>query len=252
MISVIVPYRDRPRHLPGCLRTLAEHVGEEYEVLISEQADGGHFLRGQLANLAFGRAAGQIVVIMDVDARFMVRQEFSQWSAEQGKPLLPWARVVDVAEDAAGRLTPLGAPITWGPNAPGMCNVLTRKQFEASNGFSNLTIGWGAEDNVFDFRVGRFARLDITIAHVAHRADRDKVLRSERRASNMMLCLTDRRRNAAADSVRQTLATELPAEVLSQSPRIVKYAWRDITVPADFSYRELLDDYHAGQAETID
>jgi hypothetical protein len=252
MVSLIVPYRDRLKHLPGCLQTFAEHVGEEYEVLISEQAEGGYFLRGQLANLVFSRAAGEIVAIMDVDARFLVRQEFSRWSAEQGKPFLPWTRVVDVAEDQAGRLTPLEAPMAWAGNSAGMCCVLTCGQFEASNGFSNLMFGWGSEDNVLDRRVHRFTRLDLNIAHVAHRADRAKVVRTARRANNILLCLTDSRRNLAADSFRQTLATELPREVLSQSPRIVKYAWRDITVPADFAYRELLDDYHAGEAETID
>ncbi|MEE8488391.1 MAG: hypothetical protein V3S56_09485, partial [Gemmatimonadota bacterium] len=63
MISLIVPYRNRRKRLLGCLRTIAEHVSEDHEVLISEQVDEGHFLRGQLANLAFSRAAGDIVVI---------------------------------------------------------------------------------------------------------------------------------------------------------------------------------------------
>lgn len=241
MISFIIPYMDRPEHLPGCLHTIAENMSEEYEVIIAEQGDGVHFLRGQLVNLGASVARGDVLVVMDADCRFLEPMHFTQWLAETGGSVLPWAVIVQVAEPEVGRLVVLSrAPF---PGGVGLLLAVTRERFDQACGYSNLPVGWGGEDHIISRRLGRPRKLDREIGHVQHRDRLDEMHKSSTHKENVLLNLTDARRDHSSDGIAQTLADCAGVEVLSERPRIERHTWTNITVPDDFPYRDLLKDY---------
>lgn len=238
MISIIIPYRDREVHLAGCLRTIEQQVPEPHEVIIAEQLDTGPFLRGQLCNLALAEARGDLLVLLDVDGRFVRPMEFGAWMGERGRAMIPFSRILQVTESADGEIGVIGPDRN--EEVRGLCNVLTREQFESSGGFSNLMIGWGPEDRVMERRLGGFARVEGDIAHVMHESALFHVLKDHSLAFKMKLYQGDGERDVARDSFRQTTAAERTETIVSEQPQVRRISWRGIGVTDGFAYADLL------------
>ncbi len=242
MISVIVPYRDRPEHLSGCLVNVADKVVGDREVLVAEQADAGPFLRGQLLNLAVGDARGDVLVFLDVDCRLLEPLDAAALLAEHGRALLPFDRLIQCREPSPGVLSPIGPDRNY--DTHGMCNVLTREQFEASNGFSNLLLGWGPEDRIFNARLGGFARTPGDVGHIAHEPQIFRVLKDGTLPGKARLFESDAARDNSLDSYRQTTAERREESAVESAPPGVdvrRMTYHGIGVVDDFAYRDLLD-----------
>jgi hypothetical protein len=239
MLSVIIPYRNRHDQLPGCLRTLCHYLADGYEVIIAEQADPGSFLRGQLFNLAVAQAAGSRLLLFDVDGRFLRPMLCSQWLAQASRPVLPFDRLVHLAVSADGQLMRIGVDAGHGPML-GLCNLMTREQFERAGGFSNLFRGWGPEDQELADRLGGYIRLEGEIGHIAHDSAIFQALKDGAAKRHARLRASRSQRDASLDSFRQTQAAGRVVAEISHSPPIRKVTFSGITVSDDFRYRDLL------------
>lgn len=66
MISIIVPYRDRPEHLARFISAMKMNR-QEKEIIIIEQSARHNFNRGKLLNVGAIHADGDILIFHDVD-----------------------------------------------------------------------------------------------------------------------------------------------------------------------------------------
>jgi glycosyltransferase involved in cell wall biosynthesis len=235
MNSIIVPFRGRAEHLAGLLVNLA-NCFEEYEVLVMEQSNCSPFKRGQLLNLGFQRSAGDVIVLLDVDMRFLVPINVEMLLRKWQRPLLPFSRITQVSEDKEGNLKELESHERL--EAYGGCNLFLREDFAACGGFSNMLRGWGGEDNILNERA-RFHRLDLPLAHVKHgtikafekKADEDYL-------HNCRMLSTHAERITELDGWRQTVGVR--EEVKKVSENVKHFAFEEIWVTKDFAYKDYI------------
>lgn len=161
-VAIIIPYRDRPQHLPIFLANM-------HPFLMKQQIEYGIFLIEQVAEGLFNRAA-----LMNVG--FVESQKLADWDCFifHDIDLLPMddrnlykcpdqPRHMSVAVDTMGfkwvtvfvfsffffiQLTAKNHPFRLPYSSIfGGVSAMTKKQFQKVNGFSNCFWGWGGEDD---------------------------------------------------------------------------------------------------------
>jgi len=134
-LGVIVPYRDRYRHLKMFLPHMQDYLdktGIDYTIIIVEQDNASAFNRGTLCNIGFLEAIKQkcnYVVFHDID-------------------MLPVEVDYSYSEHPV-HLATYDIPF---PSYFGGITLFPFKTFEKINGFSNLYWGWGFEDDDLRYR----------------------------------------------------------------------------------------------------
>ncbi|KRX54372.1 Beta-1,4-N-acetylgalactosaminyltransferase bre-4 [Trichinella sp. T9] len=144
-VAIIIPYRDRERHLRTLLLNLHSFLIRQqlyYKIFIIEQVKRQTFNRGKLMNVGFLEAMRlhnwTCFVFHDVD--LLPENDLNPYSC------LDTPRHLSVAVDKFNYRLPY-ASIFGGVTA------LTAEQFRRINGFSNEYWGWGGEDDDFYIRV---------------------------------------------------------------------------------------------------
>jgi hypothetical protein len=149
MHSIIIPYRDRERHLEILLPRLQEKFRDkDYEILIVEQDDTENFKLAQLFNVGALNANGTKLVFHDVDhyPGDDVSYEISE------SPVYPIRKVLFLTESGERRPMwdiPAGYR-KFSKSADGHWGgvfILTKNMFEKIGGFNPMYSGWGKEDN---------------------------------------------------------------------------------------------------------
>lgn len=144
-VAIIVPYRDRDKHLRGFLHNLHSLLSKQqldYAIVVVEQAGGQTFNRGKLMNVGFVEARAlydfQCFIFHDVD--LFPEDDRNIYSC----PDQP--RHMSVAVDKFAYRLPYS-------DIFGGISALRREHFEKINGVSNDFWGWGGEDDDFASRV---------------------------------------------------------------------------------------------------
>lgn len=237
-VSFVIPVRGREEHRKGLFVNILEVYGDiDYEIILADQADTRLFKRGQLCNLGFKKSRGEVIVFQDIDVRHLRPIDFTASLKEFKKPFLGFSKITQLKELEPGEYEEIETKNRrWGYGA---CEIFTRDQFKKSYGFSNLIVGWGAEDDIMNHRVGGFPRLGQNLGHVQHKADSGQ---RSRVSENLTLFRSEKTRDPEGDSYLHTEATEEYHTIIDQEGKIHLYGFADITPGDGFKYRELLND----------
>jgi predicted glycosyltransferase involved in capsule biosynthesis len=228
-LSFLVTYRDRKPMLDGFLKSILGFYPTA-EVVVVEQRNDKPFLQGQLLNLAFQRSHRDIVVLMDVDIRLREFVDFPACMNLIQHPFVAYDRIWNC--DSKGRALAERRGVN---GCYGGCCVFTRKQFEASCGYSNLIVGWGGDDTILNRRAGEMKRLTNTVLHITHECRKETTAYIR----NAWLCETESRRRKDEDGLRQTIGNVVEE---GRDGSVSWYSFDQIGVPLDFKYWSLLQE----------
>jgi hypothetical protein len=158
-LAIIVPFRDsadptsngngRTQNLKVFLPHMIDHLGKvgkqinrDYEIFIIEQAPGYVFNKGALFNIGFD-------IIKERHFDYMVLHDVDQLPLNPLNSYDYWPRRPLHLCSASEQF---GFKMAYG-NMVGGALLLTKKQFETVNGYSNFYWGWGQEDDDFFYRL---------------------------------------------------------------------------------------------------
>lgn len=127
--SIIVPYRDRERHLSVFIPHMRSRF-KNAEILIIEQADKEPFNRAKLLNIGFLNSDADYFAMHDVDM-LPVKADYSY-------PVNP--------THIATKVSQFRYKMPF-PEYFGGVTLFNRNDFLKLNGYSNEFFGWGGEDN---------------------------------------------------------------------------------------------------------
>ncbi|BFZ24702.1 hypothetical protein BsWGS_27741 [Bradybaena similaris] len=213
-VAVIIPYRNREKHLQILLRNLHPILSRQqldYGIFVIDQAPPEKFNRAMLMNIGYVEAMKrydyQCAVFHDVD--LVPENDRNIYSC----PEMP--RHMSAAIDKFKYSLPYS-------NIYGGVSAISRQHFEKVNGFSNMFFGWGGEDDDMSKRI-RAAGLQITrypmeiarykmIKHVVDSGN-------ERNPMRFGLLKTSRRR-MATDGLNSLVYEVKEVEVLPSHLRI--------------------------------
>lgn len=243
-LSFVVPSRNRETMHAGLEYNLQSIFGQyNYELIYVLQTDSKLFKKGQLCNLGFLAARSNVIIFQDVDVRHL--QAFDPFAllSAFNRPFVAFDKVAQLNEPQPGHFDIIEThdrPFGWGA-----CSVFTREQFQNSGGFSNLILGWGAEDNIMNDRAA-FRRYAQTIGHVYHPPARFSVdvHQSQWYKNNSFFWQTEKTRDKHKDGYLQTIANT----TFQHSAQLSILEAANITVKKNFAYPELYR--RAIQAET--
>ena len=134
-LSIVVPYRKREQHLslfvPHMEKFLNQNVGENWEIVIVNQADEKPFNRAKLLNVGFAESKDcDYFCFHDVDM-LPIESDYSICSGP--------THMASEAEQFGWKLPYDGYF--------GGVTMFDKESFEKINGYSNEYWGWGAEDD---------------------------------------------------------------------------------------------------------
>lgn len=171
-LNIVVPYRDRERHLTQFIPHVAAYMARvhpdlSYRVTVAEQADDGlPFNRGALKNAGFllGEPDSDYVCLHDVD--YLPEEADYSWADDPTAILWFGAETRPIAPEISDKRIQNDLESTFG-GALLVPNAVMRRV----NGYSNVYWGWGFEDFDFSLRIrarqiatgrrrGRFIPLD--------------------------------------------------------------------------------------------
>lgn len=134
--AIIVPYRDRARHLLKFIPYI-EAMFKNADIFIIEQTQGKAFNRGKLLNIGFLEASKYShYALHDVDM-LPIKSDYS-------KPILPTLLATKVQQ--------FGYKMPF-PEYFGGVVLITEDHMRQCNGYHNEFWSWGAEDNNFRDRI---------------------------------------------------------------------------------------------------
>jgi xylosylprotein 4-beta-galactosyltransferase len=147
--SIIIPYRNRERHLSILLPKLYEKFKDkDFEIIISEQNDNDNFRIACVEDIGYTFASGDNILLHQVD--YMPTNDVSYEIDDT--PILP-ARIGHFVnsdftprpiEDVPAGYRKWSTEID--PHFYGGLILMKRHHFESINGLNPLYIGWGNED----------------------------------------------------------------------------------------------------------
>ncbi|XP_052679156.1 beta-1,4-galactosyltransferase 4-like isoform X2 [Crassostrea angulata] len=139
-VAVLIPFRDRESHLRIFLNHMHPFLMRQqlqYGIYVVEQTKELKFNRGILFNIGFKEASNDsnydCFILHDVD--LLPENDFNIYSCPADHP-----KHLSVAIDKLNYKLPY-------PTNFGGVTAVTKEQFEAINGFSNIFYGWGGEDD---------------------------------------------------------------------------------------------------------
>ncbi|MGF1778467.1 galactosyltransferase-related protein [Vibrio nomapromontoriensis] len=140
-LSVIVPYRDRKEHLIKFVPAISKVLQDQsidFEIIIVEQYNDKPFNIGSLRNIGCLHADGDYFAIHDVD--------FLPKGIDYRCPSHPLRLLTHTYDEEGSKID------TWGEDYFSGVMLITKEQMTLVNGYSNLYMGWGFEDDDFLFR----------------------------------------------------------------------------------------------------
>lgn len=141
-LGVIVPYRNRETHLKKFTSETEKYLKSkkiDFEIIIIEQADDKPFNRGKLLNVGYIKSLGcDYIVFHDIDM-LPIEVDYSYSEVP-----LHLATHFELEYEKAKNLE--------FDDYFGGVTMMSNKNFENINGYSNLYWGWGFEDDDLLFR----------------------------------------------------------------------------------------------------
>lgn len=176
MISFIIPNRGGTQ-----LANVIENIKNVYhdiekEIVVIQQNDNDFFKKGQLYNIAIKHCLGDYIVLTDNDIiHFNKIDFFNVYSNNNNLPFLGFDEITQISL-IKNNYTVLKSEKR--PYGYGACLFLSKKQFLSVNGFSNLYMCWGREDNEFALRLigdntscmtPNIFRIKQKLGHISHK-----------------------------------------------------------------------------------
>jgi beta-1,4-galactosyltransferase 4 len=183
MLTVIVPYRDRRKHLQRFVPEIdlwLKKQRQEYELLVIEQGNDHPFNRGMLMNIGYHLRSDQSthIVTHDVD---MIPQKSGCSTCGTDYAIHGSYRFEQGVIHMAGRTSQFGYKMPYKDYTGGVVKF-DNATFEQINGYSNDFWGWGAEDDELRARIERLGikiqRRDYKYLSLYHRRSMNQQLYS--------------------------------------------------------------------------
>lgn len=158
-LSIIIPFRNREKHLEILLTSIVDKIKEEFDIVVVEQFNSKPFNKAKLLNIGFDykKNDSDYFCFHDVD---MIPQEDVDYSC---------------TEDAIVHLSSRISQFSYKLPSENYCGgVISFKKndFVQINGFSNEYWGWGGEDDDLYFRIKKsklpFIRKNCTFDSLLH------------------------------------------------------------------------------------
>lgn len=204
------------------------------EIIVIEQADDKPFLRGQLFNIGVKLAHGKYIALSDNDMFHLRKVDWIDIYETFKKPLIGFKYISQVTLKD-------GLPIITStkdcPTGFGGFNFMKRIDFINFNGFSNLFVGWGYEDNAYSLRF-EYIRVPQNLGHITHPL-RNGNNGSKLLYSNVNLYKTAQNRDSKLDGYEQTTFNIESKEIILEDVKYIKV--NEISVIDGFVYKDILD-----------
>ena len=218
-----------------------QNINEVYsdmnkEIIVVEQADDKPFLRGQLFNIGVRYAQGTYIALSDNDMYHLRKVPWIELYESVKKPLIGFKYISQIRFENG---KPVITSTTDCPTGFGGFNFMRRTDFIGFNGFSNLFVGWGFEDNAYSTRF-EYARVRQDLGHITHPIRNYQYPKN--RAYNMELWHSETTRDKMLDGFKQTTYTEVSQE---QNDNVLTVKVNNISVCDDFAYKDLLEKHYS-------
>lgn len=205
------------------------------EIIVVEQADDKPFLRGQLFNIGVKYAQGTYLALSDNDMFHLRKVPWIDIYENNKKPLIGFKYISQVRfKDNKPCIT----STTECPTGFGGFNFMKRTDFIEFNGFSNLFVGWGAEDNAYASRF-EYIRVPQNIGHITHPIRNYQYPKN--REYNLELWKTETQRDKMLDGFKQTTYHEVSQE---RNGNVLTIKVDEISVCDGFAYQNLLNRHY--------
>lgn len=225
MISFIIPLRGRQEHVNNCLDNIQNIYHDyNYEIVIAYQDDELLFKRGQLLNLGAKQALGNILVMQDIDTRYLEKENLEKCSIVGCLPFTKRENVIDLGKGVVKRTGKFVA------HGAGAFMIISKKKFFATHGFSNIYFGWGCEDSSYTSYRIKLPRLPKILGHVAHPEYPIYSSATWFVSNHKYYSWEKRQKNFSSDSINHTIA-DMRNEI---SGKVKTYYFSNIRVSKDF------------------
>ena len=205
------------------------------EIIVIEQYDDKPFLRGQLFNIGVRYAQGTYIALSDNDMFHLRKVPWIDIYENEKKPLIGFKYISQIRLENG---KPIITSTTECPTGFGGFNFMKKSDFISFNGFSNLFVGWGAEDNAYAKRF-EYVRVPQNIGHITHPIRNYQYPKN--REYNLELWQTETTRNKMLDGFKQTTYNEVSQE---QDGNVLTVKVDSISVCDNFAYQDLLNKHY--------
>lgn len=145
MTSIIIPYRDRKRHLDLIVPHLRRWIKNDFEILVIEQSNQHPFNRGKLLNIGFLNRSETSTHIVTHDVDMLAQKNGCRTCGKQSHNGVDYS-FKKGAVHLAGKASQFNGRMPY-PTYFGGVTSFDIETFKAINGYSNDFWGWGAEDD---------------------------------------------------------------------------------------------------------
>ena len=174
MISFIIPNRNG-KNLKDVINNINTIYNEyDKEILVINQCDTKPFKRGQILNIGLKECNGDWVALCDNDIiHFTKINLFDEYQKNNDSPYLGFKYITQIQIDENGDYVKQEKVLN--ETGAGAFLFGKKEDFIKVNGYSNLYIGWGCEDNEISCRLCNnnnsrptLKHLDQELGHITH------------------------------------------------------------------------------------
>ncbi len=225
------------KNLIDCIKSIKDTYTEmNKEIIVIEQADNLPFLRGQLFNIGVKLATGKYIALSDNDIFHLRKVDWIDIYDIVKKPLIGFKSISQITlKDNK----PIITKTYVCPTGFGAFNFMKKTDFVNFNGFSNLFVGWGYEDNEYSSRFD-YVRVPQNLGHITHPTHiNNNVLNTQ---LNERLAKTNKTRDSKLDGYAQTTFNIVSEETIMDGVKLIKV--NNISVCDNFAYKNILDEQY--------
>jgi hypothetical protein len=237
VVSFIIPNRNG-KDLNNTINNInTVYAALNKEIIVVNQNDDRPFMRGQCYNIGAQYSTGAFLALTDNDIYHLRCLPLFKIYSAYKRPIIGFEAITQLTLDKG---TPIYGVTERRPLGFGAFTFLSKTDFTNANGFSNLYIGWGAEDRDFISRFENYIRVPQNLGHLTHPKRINTNIRNTE--LNHEFLKTAPARNKLLDGMKQTRWTE---DSVSRDGNILNVHVSSITVCDSFTYNELLEKHYS-------
>lgn len=222
------------KNLTDAIRNVKEvYANVPKQILVIEQADSLPFLRGQLFNIGVKLSKGKYIALSDNDIFHLRKVDWVDIYETVQKPLIGFKYISQIRLRGG---TPVITNTDECPTGFGGFNFMKRDDFIKFNGFSNLFVGWGFEDNAYSLRF-EYVRVPQNLGHISH--PRRVYSNPKNHDYNYELYQSANERDAKLDGYAQTTYNLVSSNIVQGDVTVIRV--NSIGVCKDFAYKDILE-----------